>query len=135
MHAIWVLKGQRSLRPHTQSSLIFCTLCTMCTWSTSMYKEGAEGGEKNLRMNFCGGKLGEDSLRPNSQRSCSHTCLFMGFSCLHHQISVSSESLYAEAEKTSTWEMEKGGTLYGRNHRLDNTPFPSKPVHRRKARE
>jgi len=67
------------------------------------------GVKKNRRKNFRG-KLGEDSLRPSSQCSCGHTCLSKGFSCVHPIIPLSSESLYPEAEKTSTWEMENSVT-------------------------
>ncbi len=44
---------------------------------------------------------------PNALCSCSHTCLSMGFGKLHRQISASSESYYPEAEKASSWDMEK----------------------------
>lgn len=74
----WVLKGRRSLRPHTQCSLIFMRTLSCAHMGKQVCKEGGEGG---IKMNL-GDKPGEDRLRPNSQCSCSHTCLPMGFSTL-----------------------------------------------------
>ncbi len=71
----WILKGQRSLRPHAQCNWIFLHIL-LCTHGKRVWCK--EGGDKALRMNF-EGKPREDILRPNALCSCRHTCLSMGF--------------------------------------------------------
>lgn len=66
---------------HNATEFFFLAHFTVCTHGKQVCVKRAEGGDKDFRIHF-EGKPGEDSLRPNSRCSVSHTCLSVGFSRL-----------------------------------------------------